>query len=181
MRVFASLLSCCLLLCSTAEHLKAQPASETVPMCEVSQLSFATDAENGNFDGMSHSGTLLVLRNLGPNACKLEAFPPIIFSDIHGPKIALTAPGGKFMHPGPVMLPAIVAAGAEATSSLRWVSGAVYDPGVCFQVTSVAAQVNHAEVKTALTASICGVNASSVSVERSRFALDPVYKRGVPK
>ena len=155
----------------------AGPIPKPLPACTADQLSLATDDEHGSFNGMSHGGTLLVLRNLGPAACSLEAFPEITFNDTKGPvKIAFTVPGAKFMHPGPVMVPASLAPAAEATSTLRWVSGPVFDPGVCFHVTSVAVRIGSGKQQSALPAMICGPNAGSVSVEKTRFVTDPVYQ-----
>ncbi len=175
--VRCALLSVSLSLVATAKSAFASPTLKPFPMCDANQLSLATDAENGSFNGMSHSGTLLVLRNLGPSTCRIEAFPEVTFNDAKGPlKITFTVPGRKFMHPGPVMVPAVVAPGAEVTSTLRWVSSPVYDPGVCFQVTTVTVQVGSAKQTSPLSASICGASALSVSVENTRFLTDPVAK-----
>ena len=80
------------------------------PPCKASDLSLGTDDENGSFNGMSHLGTLLVLRNLSTTACSVPARPEISFLDASKSKasplpIKLEIPGAKFMHPGPVMLP----------------------------------------------------------------------------
>ncbi|MFZ4171376.1 hypothetical protein ACEV60_22400 [Enterobacter ludwigii] len=39
--------------------------------CEASDIAVHTDDHNGQYDGMSQSGTTLVLRNTGPGACML--------------------------------------------------------------------------------------------------------------
>ena len=100
----------------------AQPSSSQISFCPAAQLSFALDGENGEFNGMSHSGALLVLRNLGPNACTVPARPELGFETAshHLLPISLEAPRG--MHPGPVILPVVIPAGAKVTSQLRWVS-----------------------------------------------------------
>jgi hypothetical protein len=48
------------------------------PACRASQLSITFDGENGNFSGMSHAGTLLVVRNIGASAC---CMPGLRFED----------------------------------------------------------------------------------------------------
>lgn len=156
-------LACLLLFLSLITSAKSAfggPVVKPFPMCSADQLSLATDDENSSFNGMSHGGTLLVLRNLGTGACRLEAFPEITMEDAKGPlKIAFTVRGAKFMHPGPVMVPAVVAPGAEATSTLRWVSGPVFDPGVCLHVTSITVRVGSSKQKSSLGAMLCGPDA----------------------
>lgn len=44
-------------------------------MCKASDLALGTDSEHGNFNGMSYSGTLLVLRNLSSAACHVAVRP----------------------------------------------------------------------------------------------------------
>ncbi|MBB2200876.1 DUF4232 domain-containing protein [Gluconacetobacter tumulisoli] len=99
------------------------------PGCTAAQLSLGLDDENGQFDGMSQSGTLLVIRNLGPAACVLAAWPVVWFEGKgHVPlTVGRRPPPG--MHPGPVLPPVAVAPGAELTARLHWVSGDVFDDG----------------------------------------------------
>ncbi|MBB2202269.1 DUF4232 domain-containing protein [Gluconacetobacter tumulisoli] len=104
----------------------AAPVSRSFPDCTAAQLSLGFDDENGRFDGMSQSGTLLVLRNLGPAACKLPALPVLWFEDEghHSVPAERRPPAG--MNPGPVLLPVAVAPQAELTARLHWVSNDVY-------------------------------------------------------
>lgn len=94
--------------------------------CPASWLSLALDPENGTFNGMSHSGTLLVLRNLGPMACTVPALPTLRFEDAHHHPLDVTRKAPVGMHPGPVMLPVVVPPNAELTSRLLWVDGDVF-------------------------------------------------------
>ena len=154
------------------------PAAEAarVPMCKPSQLSLGTDAENGNFNGMSHSGTLLVLRNLGSAACRVPAIPEISFFDAKHPLAARAElPGGAPMHPGPAVAPVIVAAGAELTASLRWVSGPVYADSVCLDPTRLTLAIAGAQLSTPMAGHLCGDRAKGISYDLSHFAPDPVY------
>uniref|UniRef100_A0A7V4XT75 DUF4232 domain-containing protein n=1 Tax=Acidobacterium capsulatum TaxID=33075 RepID=A0A7V4XT75_9BACT len=116
----------------TAGAAAQMPAKKSVALpkpCPASWLSLALDGENGTFNGMSHSGTLLVLRNLGPRACTVPALPTLCFEDAqhHPLDVARQVPVG--MHPGPVMLPVVVPPGAELTAKLRWVDGDVFGNG----------------------------------------------------
>ena len=61
--------------------------------CTAGQLSLSFDGEQGNFDGMSHSGTLLVLRNFGASACTVLPRPVLSFEDsARRPVAFVTAP-----------------------------------------------------------------------------------------
>ncbi|CAN5256266.1 hypothetical protein BH09PSE3_BH09PSE3_12080 [soil metagenome] len=48
-----------------------------------SQLRLSLSGRDGDFNGMSHSGTALSIRNLGPD-CTLRALPTIGFRDARG-------------------------------------------------------------------------------------------------
>ena len=157
----------------------APMAHAAVPTCTANQLSLALDGENGNFDGMSHSGTLLVLRNISPDACSVPAFPTLTFRDAANTALAITrsTPGfGHGMGHGPVMLPAIVAPGAELTASLRWVSGDVYDHGTCLSPVTLSVTIAGAELTAPITGNICGESTSKVTYTVTRLNPDPIYK-----
>lgn len=154
----------------------ADPTHRSVPMCTADQMSLATDGENGSFDGMSHSGTLVVLRNLGSAACKLDPFPQITFLD--GSMVLEakgTVAGAQFMHPGPVVFPVVVAPGAELTSPLRWVSGEVYSKNVCINPKAISVRIGQGKQQAAFQAHLCGEQGKGIQYEMGRFATDPVY------
>ncbi|MGI4853691.1 MAG: DUF4232 domain-containing protein [Janthinobacterium lividum] len=145
-------------------------------MCKPSDLSLGTDAENGSFNGMSHSGTLLVLRNLSPAPCRVPQRPTITFMDGAKPlDVKLSIPGARFMHPGPVLVPVVVAPGAEVTSQLRWVSGEVYSHSLCVSPTAIAVKIGDETQQAALGAHMCGEQVTSISFEATPFAADPTY------
>jgi hypothetical protein len=54
-----------------------------LPECK-GQLSIGLDREGGAFNGMSQSGALLVVRNVGPIACKTPGLPVLTFQDVAG-------------------------------------------------------------------------------------------------
>ena len=143
-------------------------------MCKASQLSLGTDAENGNFNGMSHSGTLLVLRNISSTACRVPGTPELSFFDAKHPLAAKAElPGGKFMHPGPVVVPVVVAAGAEVTATLRWVSGPVYSHSICLDPTRLSLTLGEGQLSTPIAAHLCGDRADGVSYDLSHFTARP--------
>ena len=150
-------------------------SAPAVPMCTPDQLSLATDDENGNFDGMSHSGTLLVLRNLGSAACRMPAVPPVTLYSKTARLNVKFSPATPGAH-GSV----IVAAGAELTSGLRWVSNDVYDNGVCFTATSLHVNVAGKDLSTEISHQVCGEKGKTIGAEMYPLAPDPVYRPGKP-
>jgi hypothetical protein len=109
-----------------------------VPACDPAQLSFAIDREGGQFDGMSHSGTLLVLRNLGPGTCSVPGRPVVAFLDANRKTLPVSLRTSPGMHPGPVILPVAVPPGAELTSEARWVSSDAYGANNCVSPRFIA-------------------------------------------
>ena len=150
---------------------------QRAPECSAAQLSAAVDGENGNFDGMSHSGTLLVLRNISPTACSVAGYPALTFMDAAGKTLAIAREVPKGMHPGPVVLPVRVVPGAEVTATLKWVSGDVFSnggdaAGECFAVASVAVKIGDGTQSADLQAHVCGLK-GKVTYTMTRMAVDP--------
>ena len=114
-------LSVLLLECRLSASLAAQPLQSAPAPCSTAQLSFSLDDEGGNFNGMSHSGTLLVLRNFGPDACSVPGRPVVGFEDSGHHSLPASLEVAPGLHPGPVILPVVIPAGAEVTSEMRWV------------------------------------------------------------
>jgi hypothetical protein len=158
--------------------LTATASAATVRPCTANQLSLALDGENGNFIGMSHDGTLLVLRNLGPSACSVPAFPTLVFRDAVGTQLPITReiPGARGMHPGPVVLPAIIAPEAEVTATLRWVAGDVYDHGACVKPATLSVTIGTAQLTAGIGGQFCGSSATAITYTSTRLQPDPVYK-----
>lgn len=71
-------IACCLLLV-LAGTAHAQALVKVLPAqdCEASQLSTAFSSGNGEFVGMSHSGTRLAIRNTFATACRLQRMPTV--------------------------------------------------------------------------------------------------------
>jgi Protein of unknown function (DUF4232) len=102
-----------------------------LPACSENQLSLALDDASGNFNGMSQSGTLLVIRNTGSTTCKVSSRPTLRFENAkhHALNIARKNPPG--FHPGPVIQPIAIAPGTEVAATLHWVAGDVYTGHHC--------------------------------------------------
>ena len=142
--------------------------------CAMNQISLALDGENGNFNGMSQGGTLLVLRNISPTACSVPGFPVLTFRDEQKAILPISRQVPPGMHPGPVIVPAIVASGAEVTSTLHWVAGDVYDHGTCLKPASLSLSLAGDEQTIAFGQQICGPT-TKVTYSATRLNPDPVY------
>src|SRR5579871_2646166 len=111
------------MLAAMASQSSVEP--HPAPACRAARLRLSLDGRDGDFNGMSHSGTALVIRNRGAD-CTLPALPTIEWRDKRGRLLAAARKVPIGMHPGPVMLPVRLAAGHLATADLRWVSGPVF-------------------------------------------------------
>lgn len=150
----------------------ATAAAAHAAPCTADQLSLAVDNENGNFNGMSHSGTLLVLRNLGPAACTVAGFPKVLFTDAANATLPITRSAPRGMHPGPVVRPVTILPEAELTSRLRWVSGEVYPHSQCFTPAALVVVIGDQKLTTPLDARICGPS-GKVTYDMTRLVPDP--------
>ena len=106
--------------------------------CGSSDITVHTDDRSGLYDGMSQSGTSLVLRNTGSRACMLPPRPVLTFSDAaHHPMVVERRPV-RGMNPGPVLLPVTVPADHELQILLSWVSSDAFDGGNCIRPAFVS-------------------------------------------
>jgi hypothetical protein len=140
--------------------------------CTTDQLSVAVDGEGGAFNGMSHSGTLLVLRNLGPGACTVAGFPELLFTDSTNATLPIARAVPRGMHPGPVVLPVTIMPEAELTSRVTWVSGEVYDHSQCLTPAALSVVIGGQRLSTPLTAHICGPR-NKVTYNMTKLVPDP--------
>ncbi|ANN67532.1 DUF4232 domain-containing protein [Bordetella bronchialis] len=151
-------------------------AARAEPACDPAQLSFAVDREAGQFDGMSHSGTLLVLRNLGPDTCTVPARPEVRFLDAGRQPLPVVAQVPPGMHPGPVIPPVAVPAGAELTSEARWVSSDAYGDGNCVTVAYATLAIGPRGFEAPLRTRMCGPANKSPTYGLTLLRRDPVYR-----
>ena len=150
------------------------PAPPSLPNCAANELSLAFDGEGGVFDGMSHSGTLLVLRDIGPRACAAPGLPPVTFKDAKGKPLPIARKAPVGMHPGPVVPPVGVAAGAELTAALRWVAGAVYPQSRCYDIAYATVEIAGTPIQARLAAHVCGATDKGATFDQPVLARDPV-------
>jgi hypothetical protein len=151
-----------------------------VQPCKPYQLSFNTDNENGAFNGMSQSGTLLVLRNLSPSACTVPGRPVVIFqnSSHHALPATLQTPRG--MHPGPVILPVVIPAGAEVTSRIRWVSNDAYGANNSNAPAFLSIQISGHALTRKFQGRLFGPAGKHPQYTESLFRRDPSYQPPCP-
>jgi hypothetical protein len=123
--------------------------------CRPSQLRLSLSRRDGDFNGMSHSGTELSIRNLGPD-CTLPALPTIGFRDARGRTLQALRRVPVGMHPGPVMVPVRLAAGHRATANLRWVSGPVYPHSRSIRAATITVRFNGSTLRAPIAAVLYG-------------------------
>jgi len=140
--------------------------------CRAEDLAVRTDAGDGEFNGMSHGGTRLIVRNTGHTPCLLPGLPTVVFLDASGaeqPTLRNAPPG---MHPGPIVLPVRVAPGAEAVTILRWISGEVYDRSRCFTSARVRVRFGAtAMIEGPMQAHVCTQGDAPAKVEQPPMTL----------
>ena len=106
------------------------PTGGGMPDCN-GQIAVTLDDKDGDFNGMSHSGAMLVIRNLGPDTCSMAGLPRLRFENAKSVPLPVRRRAPVGMRPGPVVAPVVIAAGAQATTPLRWVSSDVYGAKNC--------------------------------------------------
>lgn len=168
-----------MIMAMMAGVLAASPArvapKTSLPECKA-QLSLGFDSENGDFDGMSHSGVLLVLRNLG-SACRTAGLPVLRFENAAGAPLPIARAAPVGMHPGPVVVPVGLASGAEATAPLRWVSGDVYDGHNCITPARIVVITGVNRFAQPWPAGqLCGAAGKPIPFDQPLLRTDPVLK-----
>lgn len=142
--------------------------------CTAHEVTLKPGASNGDFNGMSHSGTYLVLTNRSRNACSIPGLPELTFLDANGPvKTEADLAGAKFMHPGPVVLPILLQPKQSITTSARWVSGPVYSDNLCYKLTGVILALREGGAHMALAGEMCGERNKGVHYDLQRYGSNP--------
>lgn len=137
-----------------------------VPPCRVSQLKLTLDRRDGDFDGMSHSGTELSIRNSGSD-CTIAALPTIQLRDARNRVLSVMRQPPRGMHPGPVMLPVRVAAGHRVAMEIRWVSGPVFGHNRSMRSAKVTVKVGSRTLAAPLMATLYGEAGKPATFEQS--------------
>ena len=137
--------------------------SPVVPACRAAQLRLSIDGRDGDFDGMSHSGTELSIRNLGPD-CTMPARPSIDLRDARGRVLPVRARAGT---DGPLSVR--IARGDRAAADLRWVSGPVFPRNRRLRVAGLTLAIGGARLRVPLAAIVYGPAGQRASFDRTSF------------
>ncbi len=159
---------------------KAETPLQAMPYCKASELALSFDEENGNFNGMSHSGTLLVLRNIGTKTCKVSRHPMMTFQDAHHQDLKIISRRVPGMNPGPVVLPVPVVPGAEVTGAMRWVSGDVYDGRNCLTPQFMTLSIVTDDLQSPFPEHLCAPQNKPPEYTLEFLKPDPVYHPEMP-
>ena len=124
--------------------------------CNPSNLAISFDGKDGEFGGMSHSGTQMTVRSRGHAACLLAGLPTVSFRNAEGEPLPIGRKAPPGMHPGPVVLPVRLDPGATARADLRWVSADVYENGRCLKPTQVTITLVGKRTTLPFAGTICG-------------------------
>jgi hypothetical protein len=73
------------------------------------------------------------------------------------------------MHPGPVLLPVVIPAQATVKTSLRWVTGEVFDDTQCIDTAYLRVAIGNSAVTAPLRAHLCGPRAQGPQYQFTPF------------
>lgn len=139
--------------------------SPSLPPCRADRLRLTIDGRNGEFNGMSHSGTELSIRNIGPD-CMLDALPNVQLLDARNRPLPAVRQSLRGMHPGPVIVPIRLAAGHRATTAIRWVAGPVFDQNQNVRATKLRVGIGTETLATRMTATLYGERSRPITFEQ---------------
>jgi hypothetical protein len=131
------------------------------------QLTVVLDGRNGEFDGMSQSGALLVLRNTGHIACTLSPLPALTFEDARQQPLTMERRPPRGMHPGPVLLPVAVTPGQKVATRLRWVASDAFDAGNCVSPAFVSLTLKGGTLRVPFGHTLCAAAGSTAYFDQS--------------
>ena len=151
-RAVPVLLSLCAIAACSSHAPVASPTPAAADTCRASQLGFSVDSGDGRFNGMSHSGTMLTVRNSGTAACTLPAQPQPVLTGADKRPLDIIAQAPNAPAPSTIQL----APGAAVESEMRWVSGNVYEDGHCESPAFIDLAIGGEKVSTAFTGHLCG-------------------------
>ena len=151
-RAVPVLLSLCAIAACSSHAPVASPPPAAADTCRASQLGFSVDSGDGRFNGMSHSGTMLTVRNSGTAACTLPAQPQPVLTGADKRPLNIIAQAPNAPAPSTIQL----APGTAVESEMRWVSGNVYEDGHCESPAFIDLAIGGEKVSTAFTGHLCG-------------------------
>ncbi|MEG3093443.1 DUF4232 domain-containing protein [Sphingomonas sp. PB1R3] len=130
-------------------------SSPLPPPCQAGQLRLSLDGRDGDFNGMSHSGTGLSVRNMGQD-CLLAALPQVRLRDARNRIAPVVRQAPRGMHPGPVMVPLRLAASHRAAAEIRWIAGPVFPRSRRVHVARITLNIGAGTISAPLTAKLFG-------------------------
>ncbi len=139
--------------------------SPSLPPCRADRLRLTLDGRNGEFNGMSHSGTELSIRNIGPD-CKLDALPTVQLLDLRNRPLPAVRQSPRGMHPGPVIVPIRLATGRRAATAIRWIAGPVFDQNRSVRATKLRVGIGTGTLTSRMTATLYGERGQRVTFEQ---------------
>lgn len=149
---------------------------DRIAACRPAQIAVSSDGEDGAFNGMQQSGTLLILRNTGRRACTVPGLPEVRLLDAAGRIAPITRAVPVGMHPGPVVLPVTIRPGGMVSTPLHWIEGPVFSHNRCYDTTRVTVRIGDRVRSADLRAHVCG-NADQGSATFDQ----PVLQQGYVK
>lgn len=154
-------------LVSLSGAASAAATHAVVPACAATRLRLSVDGRDGAFNGMSHGGVALSIRNFGPD-CTLSAVPTLRFDDAHGKRLPV-----RFDAAAPARAtPLRIAGGHRAETEVRWVAGPVYAHSRKVSAAAVGVRFGAAMLRAPLAAVMYGPSGQAVVVQQT--ALRPV-------
>ncbi len=158
-------------------------AHATVSHCSAAQIRVTTDGEDGNFNGMNQSGTRLILRNTSQAACSIPPFATFRFYDKNGARVQIVSDTSTaFDEPESNVKPIpigrrstpfrlVLAPKHEATTTLRWIEGPVFEHTSCAEVAFIVLTNAGAPVEAPMMAHVCGPDAKHRRITIGRLFL----------
>lgn len=151
-------------------------AATASPLCAAQNLTLSINARDGDFNGMSHSGTYLIVHNNGRRACRVPGMPAVTFYDDKARTIPTLRQTPLGMHPGPVVPPVTIQAGGNVATALRWVSGPVFDQNSSYEVRRVGVTIAGRPLKTRLRTTIFGRGGKAAMYSQAPLAVLPAAR-----
>ncbi len=139
--------------------------------CHAGNISLKLDDRNGEFDGMSQSGTVLVVRNTSNVTCMFGVLPKVTFVDASDHPLSTERRISKWMHPGPVLIPVQLDAGKEAESRLHWVASNVFDSGHCIRPARLLLRLEEQSLYAPFGRMMCVPKGSNAFFDQQPFHL----------
>jgi hypothetical protein len=140
--------------------LSALAPSHAVPQCHAAQLRLTADDHGGGYNGMSHSGTELLIRNIG-RPCMLAAKPALDMRDARG---RVVARGDASQSRG---APVRLGTGRRGSIELRWVSNGVFEHNRNVHARFIVMRIGSGSLRAPIDATLYGEAGSGFAFEQT--------------